>query len=217
MGALPLEEPLANATLPAPHEVLVPYRAPRDKLGDATGVRSTLLASSLRSLRGHGLYDVYLARVDPAWREAILDAVAGIWLPIDAALAHYRACDTLGLTPAQQMEIGREVGDRVHGTFLGTMIRSARTAGVTPWTALGYTGKLYERLFVGGGACVLKVGPKDARCELAGNPLVDLTYFRNAFRGLYQVGVELFCTKAYVVEIPRASTPGFCALKISWA
>jgi hypothetical protein len=180
-------------------------------------VRTTLLASSLRSLRDRGLGERYLSLLDPAFREPILQAVAGGWLPIEAGVAHYRACDALGLTSGEQFAIGKEVGDRVEGTFLAAMLRAAKGVGVTPWTALGYTGKLYERLFQGGGCAVLRLGPKEARAELAQNPLVGIPYFRNAFRGLYTVGLELFCIKAYVQEVKSETAPTFCALRFSWA
>jgi hypothetical protein len=198
-------------------EYVVPFRVSLTELPSAMTVRSTLLASSLRTLRDHGHYERYLATVAPEWREPILQAVAGLWLPIDAGLAHYRACDALGLSAQEQVAIGREVGDRIQGTFLSTMIRAAKSAGVTPWTALSYTGKLYERLFEGGGCSVMRLGPKDARADLVNNPVVGTAYFRNGFRGLYQVGIELFCARCYVTEIGSATTERACALKISWA
>ena len=117
-------------------EVIVPFALPREKLPLATQVRSTLVASSLRSVRGHGFYDRYVALLDPGWRDAVLHAVAGVWLPLAAGVAHYKACDALGVSPAEQMEIGREVGDRIQGTFLASMVRVAKGAGVTPWDAL---------------------------------------------------------------------------------
>jgi hypothetical protein len=203
--------------LPKGQDYLVPLRVPLAELPPATTVRSTLLASSLKSIRARGHYDRYLALLEEAWREPILEAVAGQWLPLEAGLAHYRACDALGLSVQEQVAIGKEVGDRIQGTFLSTMIRAAKTAGVTPWTALGYTGKLYERLFEGGGCSVARLGPKDARADLVNNPVVGMPYFRNGFRGLYQVGVELFCARAYVTEIMDATTEKSCALRISWA
>ncbi len=201
-------------------EVVVPFKLPRERITPATQVRSTLLASSLRALRDRGRFDEYVAKLDPQWRVPILDAVAGVWLPLEAGIAHYRACDALGFSAAEQLEIGRAVGERVHGTFLATMIRTAKNAGVTPWIAVGYSGKLYERLFEGGGCEVTKIGPKDARSELVKNPMVGLNYFRNGMRGLYQVGVELFCKKAYVNEMPLSpgeSRETSLVLKISWA
>ncbi|MGO8997106.1 MAG: hypothetical protein ACLQVI_27640 [Polyangiaceae bacterium] len=207
----------ASGTEPEEQTGIVSFSLPREKVPTAWGVRSTLIASSIRCLRDHGLYDDYVARVDPGWRETLLEAVAGVWLPIDAGLAHYGACEALGLSSAEQVEIGREVGDRIQGTFLASMVRAAKGAGMTPWNALPFTGKLYERLFEGGGVRVVKVGPKEARCAVTANPLVGLGYFRNGFRGLYQVAIELFCAKAYVTDVPKSSSGMACEFKIAWA
>lgn len=199
------------------HAIIVPFSHPRESTPLATKVRSTLIASSLQSLRRRNRFDAYLALLAPEIREAILEAVAGVWLPIEIGVAHYRACDALGLSATEQYAIGREVGERVHGTFLSAMVRAAKSAGVTPWNAIAYTGKLYVRLFEGGDVCVVQLGPKEARCEMVQNAIVGIPYFRNAFRGLYAVGIELFCTKAYVQEVPRRSTDTSCILRMSWA
>jgi hypothetical protein len=119
------------------------------------------------------------------------------------------------LTAAEQMTIGREVGDRIHATFLGTMLRAAKGMGVTPWLAVGSTRKLYDRLFVGGDVYASKVGPKDARVEVAGNPLAALPYFRQGMRGMWQIAIELFSSRAYVVEAGHTSTS--TRIRISWA
>ncbi len=198
-------------------EVIVPFPAPVEDLAQVTKVRSTLIASSLRSVREHGHIDAYLGKLDVAWHETILHSVAGVWMPVAAGTAHYRACDALQMSPVEQMQIGREVGDRIQGTFLASMVRAARGAGITPWRALDYTHRLYNRLFEGGGMAVVKLGPKEARVEMASNPIVGVSYFRNGLRGIYQVAVELFCTKAYVTNIPSYGTETSCALKISWA
>jgi hypothetical protein len=196
-------------------DVILPFPAPVERLVAATNIRSTLIASSLRAVREGGRYDAYIARLPAAWKDLPLQAIAGLWLPIEAGVAHYRACDELGLSAEEQVANGRETGERIHGTFLGTMVRAAKSAGATPWIALGHTNKLYERLFAGGGCCVTKTGPKDARLEMAGNPVTSIAYFRNALRGLYQVGMELFCSKAYVTDAGHTSSS--CTMRISWA
>jgi hypothetical protein len=196
-------------------EIIVPFPCAREKIVPPTHVRSTLVASSLRALRERRLFDAYTAALDPEWKNAILESVAGVWLPMEAGLAHYRACNTLPLSLLEVVAMGREVGDRINTTFLGTMIRAAKGAGVTPWAGFPYALKLYERLFNGGACSVGKIGPKDARMEVAGNPMVSISYFRNAMRGVWQGGIELFCQKAYVTELARTETS--YKVKISWA
>ena len=199
----------------AVEEVIVPFSCPRERIQPPKHVRSTLVASSLRALRERGLFAAYEKNLDPAWRSEVLETVAGVWLPIEAGLAHYRACDALPLSMLEVIGLGRDVGDRIHGTFLGTMIRTAKSVGVTPWAGFPYTPKLYERLFDGGGCSVGKIGPKDARMEVTANPMCGVPYFRVAMRGVWQVAIELFCQKAYVTEISRSETS--YKVKVSWA
>jgi hypothetical protein len=194
-------------------ETVVPFPSGRAQL--PLHVRSTLVASSIRSLRERGAFDRYAAVLEQPWKNTILESVAGVWLPLEAGAAHYRACDAVGFSVADQLAIGREVGARIQGTFLGTMIRAAKGVGATPWVGFQSTHKLYSRLFDGGGCRVMKLGPKDARLEIAGNPLVQVAYFRNAMRGLWQVAVELFCEKAYVTEVALGDTD--YQVKVSWA
>jgi hypothetical protein len=205
---------------PAPRKTdsFVPFAAPPAALGVATHVRSTLIATSLQSLRTRSLLERYAKLLRGPHKETVLTAVAGSWIEMDAAIEHYRACDALRLDTQVQLSIGMDVGNRVHGTFLGTMVRTARTAGVTPWLALAQSAKLHGRLFDGGGGIsVTELGPKDARVELVGNALCDIDYFRTGVRGVYQAAVQLFCAKAYSVELARGRAPGTTAMRISWA
>jgi hypothetical protein len=194
------------------------FPAPPATLGVATEVRSTLLATSLQSIRKHGLFDPYAKHLTGPFRETVLTAVAGSWLPINAAKAHYLACDALRLETAQQLAIGMEVGDRVNGTFLGFMVRTAKTVGVTPWLALAQSAKLYFRLFQGGGGIAIsELGPKEARVELVGNPLYDIDYFRNGCRGFFQAATRLFCTRVYTHDLSRGRSPNGLTVRVSWA
>jgi hypothetical protein len=203
------------AALSGGEQVVVPFPAPREQIPLPTAIRSTLIASSIRSIRERGLLDAYREALDPQWKSTILDSIAGEWLDLGAGIAHYRACDALVFSALEQVAIGREVGDRIQGTFIGTMVRTAKNVGVDPWNAFPFTPKLYDRLFDGGGCCVMRVGPKDATLELARNPLVRVAYFRNGMRGLWQGAVELFCRKAYLAEVERTDLS--YKVKISWA
>ena len=145
-------------------------------------------------------------------------AVAGTWLPIDLlAFAHYAACDALGLGPGEQTDIAMEVGDRVNGTFLGTMLRLARSMGASPWSALGQSARLYERLFCGGGIAVSKKGPKDARVDLIGNPLCTIEYFRVGVCGVYLAALQPLCRRVSALELTARATSHSMSMRISWA
>jgi hypothetical protein len=179
--------------------------------------RSTVLLGSLAVLRAAGKFDAYAALLPGPHRDILLNMVAGSWIPVEVAFSHYEACDGLGFSADQQAANGRSVFDRTSGTLLGTMIRMAREAGVSPWTVLPHFQRYWERGYDGGGVGVFRTGPKEARLEIVHVRLVDARYYRNALRGLITGIVELFCTKAYVVERPGARAPGTMTMRLQWA
>jgi AraC-like DNA-binding protein len=138
-----------------------------------------------------------------------------VWLPPHLPLAHYRACDALRLPATDQIEIGRQVGSKIQGTFLGTLAAVAKQAGASPWSFLGQFNRLFERLAVGGGVSVLRLGPKESVIEIHRVPIFQVSYFATAWRGVMQGLCELFSTRTYVklghVEPEKAS------YSISWA
>ncbi len=204
--------------MPPAEEILVPLRAADHLLGIATHVRTTLIVSSLQSLRRRERFDDYLALLPAERHAAVQSMIAGQWAPMELALAHYQACQALGLQAAELNLVGREVGDRIQGTFLATVVRMAGSVGATPWTALSQAGRLYERIFRGGGGLgVVRVGPKEARARLVGVPLAGITYFNVAMAGVFEIGSELFCSKAYAREVPGTRTPTRVAIQIAWA
>ena len=199
-------------------EIVVPFPAPEHTLGVATSVRTTLVVSSLQSLRQRGLADAYFAKLPAEHHEAIQSMIAGDWIPMSLARVHYDACEALGLGERGANEIGREVGHRVEGTFLAAMVRMAKSVGATPWIALEHVDKLYARLLLGGGGtCVVRTGPKDARVTMTGLDLVRVPYFRAAMAGVFEIGVELFCTRAHArVVADRRGAPR-ANIHVSWA
>jgi hypothetical protein len=179
------------------------------RLTPVTAYRSTLVISSLATLGERGLTRRYFDALVPEARDGIRGAIAGVWLPADLVIAHYRACDTLGLPLSDQLDIGRAVGAKIRGTLLGTLVGLARDgAGVSPWTFLSRLDRLYDRLVQGGGLCVERPAPKDAVVEVYNVQLFAIPYFATAWRGVIQGMCELFCEKAYVRNglLTRAST-----------
>lgn len=200
----------------AREEVVLPFPAPRASIAPATHYRSTWIVSSLQALRNAGHYERYLELLPAGSRDEIVNVVAGIWLPMPVAKTHYVACDRLGLDVDQQIGMGLSVGERAQGTLLSTVVRAARGAGVTPWTIFPQFHRLWQRGCEGGAAAVTKLGPKDARAEFIGLELMDIDYFRNAFRGVVHGVVALFCKKLYVHEEPRRAR-GEVAFHVQWA
>jgi hypothetical protein len=166
-------------------------------------------------MRERNLLETYRARLPAQYHAVIFESVAGTWLEMPAILEHYRAVDALGLTTGEAVAMGAAIGDAVHGTVLGTAVRLAKGAGVTPWAALRQCGRLWERLFVGGDVSVDKVAPKEAVLEMLGLPIFQYAYFRASTRGLVQAGLSLFCVKAYATEL--GATPSSLKYRIAWA
>jgi hypothetical protein len=177
-----------------------------------TEVRGTLLSSSLLVLREKKLFDRYLAKLAREHHDTILGMVAGCWLPVDVAVAHYTACDALGLDSATIASFGSSVGARIHLSVMRTLTR------LTPgqaWTGLSLFERLWTRVFIGGGAAIYRVGPKDARIEVTGQPLTHIPYFCHSLSGVVEVCFSLFTHKVMIKPGPRPSAGGV-VLRAAW-
>jgi hypothetical protein len=185
-------------------------------LADTTLFRSTWILASLQSLRDKGHGDRYLASLPRQYHDVITLGVASQWFSLEVAMAHYRACDSLGLSSDSQVAFGRDVSVKMQRTILGTAVRLAKNAGVTPWTIYLQLDRFWSRIAVGGAIRVVRMGPKDARAELTHCPVLEIPYFRNAVAGVLWGVTDLFCQRAYVREVPRARTSTFAAYRSQW-
>ena len=179
-------------------------------------VRSTVLLGSIASLKEEGHFDRMSAALEPAHRDTLLQAVAGVWIPLEAALAYYRACDSLGLSSDAVAKLGGATFARIQGALLGTVLRMANGAGVTPWTILPQLQRFWDRAYQGGAVQITRVGPKDAQLEVTRCPLADSHYYRHALRGLTSSVLSLFCQKVYVHERPGGRPEGAATLRAQW-
>jgi len=201
-------------TEPGQREVVIRHQNP---ILRATHVRSTLIQSSVNTLRNLGYFESYAAHLDPTHAEAILQTLAPTWMPIETAEAHYAACDALHLAPPDLIRIGEVVGDRIQGTFLATLSRGARAAGVTPWTLLAHFDRLWGRLYQGGSVELSKAGPKDALIEIRRAVLPRFDYFRAAFCGVVRAPFKLVGVRMVHVKVERysSSTDAF-VMRAAW-
>lgn len=183
----------------APHQVFVDFAVPLSRIPTVRAQRSTTLLAEIAVLRDMGYGAAYETRVG-ARGTKLLEAVAGTWIEMPSMVVHYDACEQLGLSPSQQVQFGSDAAGRIFGTLLGTAVKLARSAGASPWTFFENVGRFWSRGYEGGGLRVLKLGPKEARVELAGNPLFQRAFFRNGFRGYAVAMLGLFCTRVWVRE-----------------
>jgi hypothetical protein len=195
----------------------LPFRYPRSAIPRTTHFRSTWIASSLKTMKEQGHYDRWYAAVDPKYRDVIVESVAGVWLPVDVAYAHYAAYNDLGLPSSVILALGNEVAKRMHASLLGTLMRLSRNVGVTPWTALSHFQRIWDRIWMGGDVSVERLGPKEARVECVGCPLLSIPHYRHGFRGVQSGLIEMFCTKAFVTEERTMLTADSAGWRIAWA
>ncbi len=182
-----------------------------------SAVRSTLIQSSLTTLREHGFFEAYATHLNPRYREAILQSLAPEWLPVDVAVAHYAACDALDLSHSQLLGVGESVGNRIQGTFIGTLVKRARTIGLTPWVPFGQFDRLWQRLMQGGAVALYKMAPKDAAIDVRNLPLARFAYFRAGFCGVIASGAKLGAGRAVTVKvIDDRDVEARVVFKVSW-
>lgn len=195
----------------------MPFSAPPGRVPPVARVRSTLITSSLQALRRRGHDAAYFAHLPPAYAEAMNTLIAGVWLPLETALAHYRTLDALPMSATERFEMGNEVSIQVQASVLSTFARAATNVGVTPWTGLSQFQRLWDRVMDGGAVQVVKVGPKEARIEVVQNALVGVPYFRTAFRGFIVAGCQLFTKKVYGYDIPKLASGSTVGYRVAWA
>lgn len=177
-------------------------------------VRGSLLVSSLQTLRERGLYERYLPHLNGGQRDQILYCVAASWLPVEIAMAHYAACDAMGLSVQELDALGGDVSKRIMGTFLATLVRSARHVTTPTSIPLRQYPKLWERLLLGGACKVHMTGPKDGRVESYGVPMFKYQYFRTAYVGMVR-GAGLMFRTAVHARVRRV-TDDALFLDVSW-
>ncbi len=204
-----------GSELPPPHQLEAVLALPA-QVNPARNVRSTLIYQSIANVRAAGLFDPWLAEIPLPVQPALVDLVPGGWLPMSIALAHYSACDALGLTPDKLHAMGKATLDRVGTTIVGTMSQMARQPGVTPWTFFPNVQRYWQRGFDGGAVGIYVLGERDARLDVVGCPLVESTFFRGALRGWLSRLIEPFCEKVFVNE-HRATARDAAVLRAHWA
>jgi hypothetical protein len=181
-------------------------------------VRSTLTGSSILALRERGHFEKWKSLVDPGARETLVFTPAGVWLPIAVGIAHYAACERLGLSQEEILDMGNAVARLTQQTVLSLALKLANESGTTPWTALAYCPRLWARLYEGSGIGIWKVGPKDAELHVLGNGLARFTYWRTALSGILMAIVSPFARKAYVREIHVREAHDYPVIyRVAWA
>jgi hypothetical protein len=172
--------------------------------------------SSQKNLRDEGLFTEYESHLNPLHQRTILETSVPTWLPIDVGLAHYEACEAIGLGPNRIAEIGQATGMQRRGTFLGVAVGIAAGIGVTPWTVLSQADRVWRRAFQGGAIGALKTGDNEARIEVVGWPCARIPYCRHALRGLILGVMSLLSPRASLHEILALHRESAVAYRLVW-
>lgn len=198
----------------AAHEILAEFRSPQS--ATVIEVRGSLLASSLGTLRELKLLDRYLGCLPKPLHNEVMFVLASSWVPLELAMAHYKACDDMALTEEELSEIGKQVSLRIMGTFLGTLVRSSQklSSGAPTSLPLKQYPRLWDRIFVGGSCNVRMTGLKDARIESYGVPMFRYRYFRTAYAGLIR-GAGLMFRSVMHARVKKA-TDDSLVIDLSW-
>jgi hypothetical protein len=197
-------------------EVVLAYP---ERVAPMRHVRGTLLIGSIATLRENGYFDGYSRVVRPDVLATIQASVSAMWIPIDIAVAHFEACDSLGISAESAAQLGRSTFARTRGLLMGTATAIARHAGASPLTLAPHLGRFWNRAYDGGAVQVLKKGPKEMQMEVQQCALAGFRYYRSALRGLATAVYELVAEKVYMSERPssRQGPPGTTlAFRVQW-
>ncbi len=179
-------------------------------------VRSTLICFGLQELRARNRIDDYRQAL-PGWaHEAIFQAVAGVWLPIELVMAHFGACESLGMSPQECFDIGGASGRRLSASSLGALARMATQVGASPSMVLAIYQRLWARVFDGGVVEITHVGPKEAIIAYRDVPFARFDYGQHALRGANDSAFRLVAKTVYLRALP-GNTDDSLALRLSWA
>lgn len=188
----------------ANEQVVLPLSVPRQSVARVTEVRSTSVVASIELLREEGQFERYASALLDH-RDEILSCIAGEWLPVAVARAHYEACDALGLSASEQFAMGRAAAQHARTGWVAQALRIVRAVGVTPWSLVGFLDRMWARGMKGGAVAVYRLGPKEARLEFIGCELFQIPYYRNAYRGVIDALGAAFSERHYTQELPRCS------------
>lgn len=205
----------ARASLVAPQTILEHVSAQGPNV---THVRGMLLVTGRDNLRELGVFEQYERLLPHSQRDAVLYALASSWVPIEVALVHYRTCDQLELDAVQIARLGELSAARMIDTFFGRALKLSRELGADSyWQLLAQHGRVYDRMYQGGGVTVLQTGPKDMWLENHGQPLVSCRFWRSLYLA-YMASIGRAFAKASYVNLVRPRTPSPHAIAItgSW-
>jgi hypothetical protein len=218
--SVPEERPVSSRRRPreVPLTETLIHPPPRSKTETAPvdAVRGLVFLSGYKWILEQGHGDRYRDLL-PAGRlrDRVSTVTAAEWIPIEDALVVYATCDALRLSFDEQVAIGRAVSAANNGLFVTTV---ARLVGklASPWTGLAHLDKAWQRSNRGGAVAVYKLNDRQARIEFWRVPLARSPFFTTSMRGAIAAGIEPFCGRLVVNDVPDLATDDSFALRLTW-
>jgi hypothetical protein len=205
----------ARRTAAETREIVIPHDLTAGRL---TAVRNVLVQASLSQLKLLGHYERYTTLIARELLEQLLSSLAPGWIPLDLVLAHYEACENLSLGSDDFEAMGEGVGDRVQETMLISPAKKAKDADFDLWQGVHALQRVWPRVFKGGSAQIVKIGPKAMLVEERGFVLNQFNYYRqshlSALRATYgALGTRITLTR--VVSYNSATDE--MVVHVAWA
>jgi hypothetical protein len=177
--------------------VVADYKSPDGER--ITHIRSTLISSSIQTLKALGFMERYLSVLPERYHGEVLAPRAPSWTPVDEAATHYNACEGMHLSPAELEMLSETAVTSIGNTLMATFNRNSRTIeGGSPWLSLGQAEKLFARMNLGGSIRISRRGEREALVEVRGGSLYTIPYYEMGHCALLRVAAQLFVTRAYV-------------------
>jgi hypothetical protein len=162
-------------------EVVIPHDPKR---GPLIAVRRMLIHSSIAELIRLGLYTSYCDQISSDSLERINELLGPGWMPLELALAHYGACDKLGLEAKEIELLGSRAGAKIGDLLLPkTPQGGSQVEQQDLWKITGAFSRMQHRIYDGGSSQYSKLGPKKLLIEYKNNPLFAIDYYRSAYTG----------------------------------
>lgn len=184
-----------------------------------TDIRGVLLQARMGLLKSAGHFEQYMEYLPVRYQDAVLNALASSWVPVEVGIAHFEALERMGLSDAQLAHIAEPHGASLFHSLFTTMVRGvARQAGAEGvWAAVKQADRIWSRMYLGGSCRVTQVGPKDAIIENIGLPYAQLRNYRVTYcsflRGMFGVVTKTCVIKIVVEPGPRSDR---LAVLVSW-
>jgi hypothetical protein len=195
-------------------ELLYPPARSKQETPPVEAVRGFVFSSGQKWLAERDLLERHRSFLPANLRERVVNA--SDWVPLDDALTIYDACDRLQLATEDQIELGRIVSRANNGIFLRTVANLAGKLGLSPWTALRSIDRVWQRNNRGGAVAVYKLGERVARLEFWQVPLARSPFFVTSMRGALDAGIESFCRRAIITDVPELWSPDGFAVRLAW-